>query len=1004
MIARVSSPVFVGRRQELAVLEGALARATDGAGAVVLIGAEAGMGKSRLLAELSKQADAAAATMLIGECLPLGEGELPYAPIVGALRSLLRARGEHALSPGGSAGDQIVRLLPELGGDDRPSSALAPVGAAARSRLFEQLLAVFAGAAREAPIVLAIEDLHWSDRATRDFLTFLVRGSRRERLALILTYRYDEVSRQHPARRFLTELERSGQAIHLELKGFGRGELREQVAAILDREPAPELLDSLLERAEGNPFFTEELIATAQEPQQPLPESLRETLLARVEGSPGHVKEVLRVAAVAGREVEHSLLEAVIDLKAGELLDAVRAAVQSNLLVENQGTGAYRFRHALLREAVYSDLLLADRCALHLQLAQVLSADPDPAARSATAAELAHHWYAARQLPQALAAAIDAALQAENVHAFGEALTHYERALELWDQVKPSAPALSRIEVLQRAAEAAELSGQIDRAIALARATLTRVDTSDPVALSLAHERLGRYLWTSGHGEEALPEYKLAVALMPPVRTRERALVLAADAQVLMLCNFNELSERRCEEALQIAVELSAEDIEAHVLNTRCANCSYDGEFEQAVASAKAALELARPLGLVEEIGRAYVNGSDALDQAGRVQESIVFAREGVEMARAGGADRQYGDFLRAEIAGRLIRTGGWDEAETVLGKLLERTATGVISGMVFEHLAELHAERGSHEAALQAVECAYDHIRSANGSMWLAPVAASRAIVELWNGDPEAALRTITHCLGLFDHGEYVFFTARLHDLGIRAHADRYALAPDDQAVVERETRSAQELLARLDRVIAQLVGRPQPRVRASRALCVAELSRIVGPDPAAWQEAERLTQAVDDSYQVAYIRWRHAEALIQCGRDRGRDRMLVQDLARAAFKTADALGAQPLRAVTQALARAARIDLCAEDRPETSRNGATGNRADRDSGLERFELTPRELEVLALLGEGMTNREIAAKLVISDKTASVHVSRILAKLSVANRASAAVLAQRLGVTRSGV
>ena len=232
---------------------------------------------------------------------------------------------------------------------------------------------MFARAARERPVVLAVEDVHWSDRSTRDFLTFLVRGIRRERLALILTYRGDEIQRGHPARPFLLELERSGQAIRLELHGFGRRELRDQVTGILDHEPAPGLVDSLLDRAEGNPFFTEELLATL-EPDAPLPESLREAMLFRIEGSSEQVRTVLQVAAVAGREVDHSLLGAVAGLEATELLEAVRDAVQSYLLVENPRSGAYGFRHALLREAVYTDLLLEDRRALHLQIAQALGA------------------------------------------------------------------------------------------------------------------------------------------------------------------------------------------------------------------------------------------------------------------------------------------------------------------------------------------------------------------------------------------------------------------------------------------------------------------------------------------------------------------------------------------------------------------------------------------------------------------------------------------------------
>lgn len=964
------------------MLEAAVARAAAGTGAVVLIGAEAGMGKSRLVAEVGRLAAAAGATMLICECPPLGDGELPYAPIVSALRTLLRVSGADMQTElDGVPTDELARLLPEFGRDAQSSVAADAPGSPAR--LYEQLLNVFARAARDAPVVLAVEDVHWSDRSTRDFLAFLVRGIRRERLALILTYRGDEIQRGHPARPFLLELERSGQAIRMELHGFGRRELLDQVTGILDHEPAPDLVDSLLDRAEGNPFFTEELLATLAEPEAPLPESLREAILFRIEGSSDQVRTVLQVAAVAGREVDHSLLGAVAGLEPASLLEAVRDAVQSYLLVENPRSGAYRFRHALLREAVYTDLLLEDRRALHLQIAQALGASQGPPNGRAAAAELAHHWYAAGKLPEALEASIEAGLEAESLRALGEALAHYERALELWGAVDPSDPQLSRVDVVRRAAEAASVSGHIDRSIALARETLERTRPDDPVAVALAHERLGRYLWTAGRGEESLPEYQRAVELMPTTTSRERALVLAAEAQVLMLCNYNEQSVTRCEEALQVAEAVGAEDIKAHVLNTVCANLSYTGELEQAVATGLGALEVATRLGLTAEIGRAFVNASDSLDQAGRVRDSIALARRGVDTVSAMGLDRQNGDFLRAEIAGRLLRLGEWDEAEALLAGLIERASPGVNSGLIFERLAELHAERGDLEAARRALDRADDNIVSANGSMWLAPVAGVRATVELWNGDPESALRGIYSCIDQFSHGEYVFFTARLHELGIRAHADLCLLAPDDDEIKARESERARELLTRLDRVIAKLMGEPQPRVVASRAGAVAELSRLTGPDAEAWQQAERLAQTIGDEYKVAYARWRRAEALIHDG-----DAELARAPAQQAFATADQLGAKPLRDAVDTLARAARIRLDSDEvEPD-----------EIDSRLDRFDLTTRELEVLALLGEGMTNREIAATLVISEKTASVHVSRILAKLSVANRASAAVLAQRLG------
>ena len=613
------------------------------------------MGKSRLIAELAELAHGRAATMVIGECLPLGDGEVPYAPIVGVLRSLVRDGALTLTGPDPPAQDELVRLLPERSAATVPPSAMVPERPGSSGRLFERLLAVFAGLAREAPIVLAIEDVHWSDPSTRDFLTFLARGIRRERLTLILTYRNDEIHRRHPARRFLHELERSGQATRLELRGFGRRELGEQVTAILDEEPPPELLDNLLDRAEGNPFFTEELLATVHEPGAPLPESLRDTMLYRVEGSSPQVRDVLRVAAVTGREVDHALLRDVSGIDSDDLLDAVREAVRTHLLVENPRTGAYAFRHALLREAVYHDLLAEERRTLHLELARTLSQGIDTAGDRGGSAELAHHWYSARQWPEALAAAIDAGIEAEDVHAPSEALLQFERALELWDQVDPAATRLSRIEVMQRASEVALLSGVAERAIDLARGTLDRLRPGDRVAIALAHERLGRYLWVAGRGEEALPEYRLAVELMPTSVSRERALVLAAEAQALMLSSLTDLSERRCEQALEIATGIGADEIRAHVLNTVCSNLANRGEFERAVASSRQALEVARRLGLVEEVGRAHVNGSSALDQGGMVRESIALARQGLETARALGADRRYGDFLRAEIARRLI-------------------------------------------------------------------------------------------------------------------------------------------------------------------------------------------------------------------------------------------------------------------------------------------------------------------------------------------------------------
>jgi len=953
VVGRVSSPRFIGRREELAALDAAVAQAHAGRGTVVLVAAEAGVGKSRLISEFADRTDA---TVAIGECLPLGEGELPYAPIVGALRSLARQRP--ALL--GAAHEDVAALLPELSiaGD------AVPVGERSQGRLFEQLLALLTGAARKAPLALVVEDFQWGDRSTRDFLAFLVRAARREPIVLVVTYRNDELDRRHPLQPSVVELERSGRAVRLELAPFTRSELRAQVAAIRGERPPARLVDRLLERSEGNAFYTEELLAWSTTSPDTLPASLRDTLLGRVEAQPAPVQEVLRIVAAAGRSVEHSRLAEVTQLPDDELNDALRTAVDSHLLAPD-----YSFRHALLREAIYSELLAGERRSLHRALAQAGAGAP---------AELAHHWHAAGELAAALAASLEAAAAAEALHAPGEALLHYERALEIWDRVDDPPAEPSRLEVTRRAAEAALRAAEPARAIELGRAAIDRIDArADPVAAALAHERLGRYVWVAGRDEDAVPIYCDAVELMPAGPSEERALVLAAYGQVLMLCDRVAESPARRHEALAIARAVGAAAVEAHVLNTMSATLTSIGDADGGLAAATEALAIGRRLHLVDESFRSYTNGSDTLDQLGRVDESIAMAREGIGEAGALGVDRSWGDFLRAELAGRLLATARWAEAEAVLEEIVDSRPTGMNAGIGYLHLGQLLGERGDFDGGRAALDTADEHIRRATGSMWLGPAAAVRASLELWAGRPDEALAVVTKCLDRVSDGGYVFSIARVYERGARAHSALVSAADAHSA--------ATDLLARLDARIARLRPTVPPLVAASRATCAAECSAIGGGgDPALWADAAARWEALGDRYDAACARWRGAEALLAAGADRSE----AEPLVRAAHAVATELAARPLRERVERLARRARIDL--------------GGGRPADGHLDRFDLSDRELEVLALLGEGLTNREIAAELFISAKTASAHVSHILGKLSVPNRAAAAAAAQALGVRRA--
>jgi len=985
------SPRLIGRRPELEALRSAITRAAAQLGSVVLIGGDAGIGKSRLVSKVTAEARDAGAAVLVGECLKLGQGELPYAPIVGALRSIVRERGIDELVGLARAGlEELEPLLPELRALELGESARD----GSQARLYAQLLTVFTSLARSSSLVLVIEDLHWADSATRDFLFFLVRAIRDEPIALVLTYRTDDVARAHATAVLVHELERDERAVRLPLKPLSREEVREQVAAIRGEDPAPGLVDRLLARAEGNPFFTEELLAVADAGDSVLPQSLQQALLLRQAECPPDVAAIIRMVTVAGRELEHELLKVVVALPDDRLRAALEDAVTRHVLVHPPGSTKYRFRHAVMCEAAYADLLPSERQRRHRTLAEAIECRPDLACTpAAAAAMLSHHWYESGEWRRALPAAVDAGLNAESGYGFLEALRHYERALEIWDEVPPADRdvALDRIEVLRHASDAAGRGGETPRAIELARQVLERVDPGDATAAALAHERLARHLWTANEGLEALAEARRAVELMPFDPTAERATVVAAEAQMLMLAHRAAESRPRCEEALAIARSVGASHVEANVLNTMSANFSIAGEPERGVDAAARAREISRRLGLVEELARGYLNGSDALDHAERLDDSLALATAGLEACRNFGVDRLYGNTMRGDIAARLLRVGEWDRAEQMLDEIFQGSPSGVSTGLAYGQRAMLHVLRGDDELTWEAITRGELHVDRSSGSMWRAPVAEARATAELWEGRPEDAQRTISACLDAVADSESLLATARIYELGVRAAAEQALYRIGEPGSSDRARARIAALCARADGLLARMKGPPPLAVRASRQAAAAEASRVLESDPDAWQAAAQLWDQHRNPYQAAYARCRHAEALLAGG---GNRRMALAS-ARDAHTIAGELGARPLIDAIAALARRGRLDLGLPrgDAPPESRREA----------LERLELTERELEVLALVGEGMTNREIGAQLFISDKTASVHVSRILGKLSVSNRAAAAAAAQRFGVERTG-
>ncbi|MFL6252617.1 MAG: ATP-binding protein, partial [Actinomycetes bacterium] len=518
---------FVGRAEELQRLLGLLDRAERGRPAVGLIAGDAGVGKTRLLDELAARAEGRGVRVLVGGCMEVGDVGLPYVPFVDALRDLGTRPGEaEVAAPLAAALPSLGRLLPELATDHGPPPP--PGDGFERVQLFDGVLSLLVRLSELSPLLLVIEDLHWADRSTRDLLAFLVRTLRGGRVALVASYRSDELHRRHPLRPLLAELVRLPAVERLELAPFTRAELDEHLEAIAGAPLSPDRLEDILARSEGNPFYAEQLLAAgAADARVELPATLAEVLLARVQGLSEPAQRVLRVAAVVGRRVPHRLLAGVAGQPEAELEEGLKEAVSARVLTADAATGSYAFRHALLQEAVYGDLLPGEQVRLHAACARLLAVEPGGAA-----AELAHHCLASHDLVGALAASVRAAEEAEAVLAPAEGLRHLANALRLWERVpEPAAAAgVDRVELTLRAAATASAAGDPQRAASLAQdAARDAAETTDPERAARAYERLGLYLFVAGRVEEALAARTRAVELVPAQPpTRLRARVTAA--------------------------------------------------------------------------------------------------------------------------------------------------------------------------------------------------------------------------------------------------------------------------------------------------------------------------------------------------------------------------------------------------------------------------------------------------------------------------------------------
>ncbi|MFN8024651.1 MAG: AAA family ATPase [Acidimicrobiales bacterium] len=959
---------FVGRAAELDVLRRAVEDARAGSPSVVLVGGEAGMGKTTLIGEAAARSGA---RLVVGRCLRLGGDVVPLGPLVDLLRHLQRTDaglmaevdGLAAFAPAGPG----TVTDPSAVHRDRPSADGA----------FTPVYELFSRLAGDDAVVVAFEDVHWADDTTWDLLELLARNLVDERIVLVGTFRSDEVARDPGMRRRIAELSRLRWVRRVELAGFAAADVAAQVAELTDGGAPADLVDAVLARGEGNPFFTVELVRAhlSGDRMSDVLADLISDDLARLDAD---ARAAVDAAAVIGRGVSHDLLAAVVGVDDVDLERRLRTAIDAQLLVVDHAVDGYHFRHALIAEVVYDALLPSQRRRLHRTVADALRTGPDDGARADRAGQLAFHLDRAGDVPAAFVALLAAADAAQTL-APAVALGQLERAFELWDAAGDVAATEHRCDRLWQAAELATGAVGNARAVEIARSAFAwGVPTR---GAAWAHERLGRYLWASGAIEASRGEFGIAADLVaagaPETGT---AAAIAGLAQSELMEGRPVEAERWCRQVLDL-VPAAADDPPAWVTAMRvlAAARAEVGDLDAAVRLGREAVA-----GATDAYSRAFASAylGIVLVEAGQYEAAAAIAADGGGDARLAGLDRSFGAYFDSEVAEGLLRIGRPHDAGSVIARRasagMDAFHPGRTRVLVTEALlAARHGDAGRATASLdQAAERPIDPFHS---PLITAGVAECHLALGNWRVMHEAARSGWETTAGVRPWPAVRFASLLAYaavELALDDRAQRIEV--DAEALVSElgERLATARSDATVDGVLADVLD---AQVRHAEAM----LTLLVAPNPERWADVAARWERLPERWMAGDARLREAEARFDAGDAAGTAAAL-----RAAHVIALELSSAPLLGRVEAVSRRTRISVESAELVVVD-----------DRSADRLGLTPREAEVLGLVASGRTNRQIGEALYVSEKTASVHVSNILRKLGVSTRVEAAAVAQRLGL-----
>lgn len=954
---RTPATPLIGRVRELEQLLEAAGVTRPDARDVVLIGGDAGIGKTRLLRELGARARTAGHRVLAGHCLDLGDSAPPYQPFSEAFASL-----------GDVERDELAARFPALG-PLLPWPSPAPGDGVERAELFASVVAGLDSLAGDQPLLLVIEDAHWADASTRHLIRFVLSHGFHGPVHVVVSYRADDLHRRHPLRQALSEWVRLPGVRRIELEPLDDTDVVDLIRAHGADALDGESLLAVVRRAAGNAFFAEELLdAGLANVDGALPETLADLLLMRLERLDDNARRLVRTAACSDARYDYSVLTRVVGLAEDELDEALRSAIDHKVLTR-VGNDSYWFRHALLAEAVRDDLLPGERRRIHAAYLDALTSG----SRRGAAADIALHALGAGQRETAFLANVQAAEEAQRLSGYDEAAQHYEQALTLVDFAPDD---LDLVKLVIDASSALVTSGRLLRAVELLRDHLAQLPADAPAEargrLLVAIGDTAYYANLDNEAEQASLE---ATKIVPDEPTELRAEVAALRSRMASNRNRHDEAIEWGERALAIAEQIGAADVIADAKATLTRVMVRTGnDPEKAKRGFLELVEVSRADGHVLGELRGLHQLAFVHYNAGELDEAEDAFRQGmIRAAETGWAWGPYGFDGRFFSALICYMRGRWDEALALRG--VGPDAPSIPEASLAAVALMVHAGRGNVEEVERTLTMR---------SLWRHEIAASvhatSGLIELHGiaGDLAAARRAFDDLVELeFRAWDEPLFPGSIRLIALLIGQYAAAVPSLDRADLGGLLEQAAELADFADRAAAATVPLGpegvawQIRVHAEHArlrwLCGVDVPSVDELTDL-WRRAREAFIGIDDPYETARSATRLAAVLLTSGSEAEGKQLLGE--ARA---TAERLGARPLL---------------------TEINGLTRRPAKSD-----VELTPREREVLEQVSAGRSNGEIASRLFISTKTVSVHVSNILAKLGASGRTEAAAIARRRGL-----